>query len=80
MNSAWRYVVLATLLAYSLPSSSQDAVKILFIGSSYFNYNNLPELFEPLSRQSGKELYIDQHMIQDWIRKKPYTSGKWLLK
>lgn len=54
--------MLAILLAYPLPSSSQDALKILFIGSSYFNYNNLPELFMQFSRQGGKELDVDQYI------------------
>ena len=35
--------------------------KILFIGSSYFNYNNLPDLFENLALSSGKEVYVDHH-------------------
>lgn len=34
---------------------------ILFIGSSYFNYNNLPGLFENLALCSGKEVYVDHH-------------------
>ena len=49
-------------IASTLPLSSKEPIKILFIGSSYFNYNNLPELFLQLSEQSGKEVYIDQHM------------------
>ena len=38
-----------------------ESYKILFIGSSYFNYNNLPDLFENLAISSGKEIYIDQY-------------------
>ena len=38
-----------------------ETCKILFIGSSYFNYNNLPDLFENLAISSGKEVYIDHY-------------------
>jgi len=40
--------------------NQRDPVKILFIGSSYFNYNNLPSLFENLVVNSENEVYIDQ--------------------
>jgi len=40
--------------------------KILFIGSSYFNYNNLPGLFRNLAIDSGKEVYIGQRCINGW--------------
>ena len=30
-------------------------IKILFIGSSYFDYNNLPELFRELATAGGKD-------------------------
>jgi parallel beta-helix repeat protein len=39
--------------------SLKDPCKILFIGSSYFNFNNLPGLFEQLTRSAGKDVYID---------------------
>ena len=35
---------------------------MLFIGSSYFNYNNLPETFLELSEHGGEKLIIDQHI------------------
>jgi hypothetical protein len=41
---------------------TKDTCKILFIGSSYFNYNNLPNLFENLTDYSGNEVYIDQYI------------------
>jgi len=37
-------------------------IKILFIGSSYFDYNNLPELFRELATAGGKEILIDSRM------------------
>lgn len=42
------------------PKSDQAQHKILFIGSSYFNFNNLPDLFRNLAINSEKEVYIDQ--------------------
>ena len=39
--------------------SLENPYKILFIGSSYFNYNDLPSLFEGLAQSSGKEVFID---------------------
>lgn len=39
--------------------SLKDQCKILFIGSSYFNVNNLPRLFEQLTLSAGKDVYID---------------------
>ena len=41
----------------------ENPIEILFIGSSYFFYNNLPSLFENLVISSGKEVYIDQQII-----------------
>jgi len=41
---------------------TQESYKILFIGSSYFNFNNLPNLFNNLAGFSGKEVYIDQYI------------------
>ena len=40
-----------------------DACKILFIGSSYFNYNNLPSLFGVLASSANKKVAIGQHII-----------------
>ena len=36
--------------------------KILFIGSSYFDYNNLPEMFSDLALACGKEVIIDSRV------------------
>jgi len=40
--------------------------KILFIGSSYFNYNNLPALFEEFTIDTQKPAYIDSRCINGW--------------
>lgn len=45
---------------YANPNSAQETQKILFIGSSYFNNNNLPALFKNLADSSGKKVYLDQ--------------------
>jgi len=73
-NVGYRYIFsrkiasLLFILAISLnptcihanPDTSQVQFKILFIGSSYFNFNNLPNLFRNFAINSGKEVYIDQ--------------------
>ncbi|MBN1349360.1 T9SS type A sorting domain-containing protein [candidate division KSB1 bacterium] len=43
-----------------IPAFDKEPHKILFIGSSYFNYDDLPSLFKNLVENSGKEVYIDQ--------------------
>lgn len=55
-------LAITLFIACSQPLSSKEPVKILFIGSSYFNYNNLPEIFRELSEQGGEVLFIDQHI------------------
>ena len=44
------------------PENSKDTCKILFLGSSYFGNNNLPNLFKNLTDFSGKNVYIDQYI------------------
>lgn len=36
--------------------------KILLLGNSYFNYNNLMYLFETLATRAGKDVYVDQYV------------------
>jgi hypothetical protein len=45
------------------PETSQDPCKILFIGSSYFTFDDLPGLFKNLAETAGKEVTIDQYII-----------------
>ena len=45
-----------------LKQLTKEPLKILFIGSSYFNYHNLPDLFENLAVTSGWDVYIDQQI------------------
>ena len=40
-------------------TTEPEITKILFIGSSYFNYNNLPEMFKNLAEAGEKKVLID---------------------
>ena len=42
-------------------------LKILFIGSSYFGYNNLPDLFLNLVNSSGKEVFIGNQVASGYL-------------
>ena len=47
--------------------STQKPCEILFIGSSYFSYNNLLALFQNLSDSSGRDVYIDQQITVGYL-------------
>ncbi len=59
-----KYFIFLFLLTLSINNiyakKSSEPCKVLFIGSSYFNFNDLPGLFEGLVISSGREIYIDQ--------------------
>ena len=55
-------LAITLFISCSQPLSSKEPVKILFIGSSYFNYNNLPEIFRQLSEQGGEVVHIEHHI------------------
>lgn len=38
-------------------------VKVLFLGSSYFKYNNLPGLFRNLSQSGGRDVIVEEFYI-----------------
>lgn len=42
---------------------SLDPYNILFIGSSYFNFNNLPGLFKNLADTAGKDIIVDSYAV-----------------
>ena len=42
-------------------SNVTETLKILFIGSSYFNFNDLPGLFENIVQNSHKYVYVDHY-------------------
>lgn len=50
------------LLFSSLSLWAQDTTKVLFIGNSFTNANNLPELFRQLSVGAGEPVVIASHM------------------
>jgi hypothetical protein len=70
MDSMNKVAVLILIMPIALSEKSltagqdpmQEPYKILFIGSSYFAYNNLPGLFENLADHSGKSVNIDQQI------------------
>ena len=47
----------------SIHEQDNDNLKILLIGSSYFNFNNLPEIFENLAHSGGREVFIDTRIL-----------------
>ncbi|MCU0645762.1 MAG: hypothetical protein MUC94_16075 [bacterium] len=57
-----------------------EVFKILFIGSSYFSYNNLPEMFNNLAEAGGKKVFIDTQIKNgtylDYHSTNPATEQK----
>jgi len=39
--------------------NSSESCHVLLIGSSYFNYNNLPEMFVNLAKKGGQSLHVE---------------------
>ncbi|MBU8892332.1 MAG: T9SS type A sorting domain-containing protein [Bacteroidales bacterium] len=46
----------------TVANSETGPLEILFIGSSYFNFNNLPGIVKNLAENSDKDVYIDQYI------------------
>ena len=44
-------------------NSENNDVKVLFIGSSYFSFNDLPQLVKKLIKEEGKDVFIDSRII-----------------
>ncbi|MFC2132880.1 DUF4886 domain-containing protein, partial [Bacteroidota bacterium] len=57
------------------PVSNERALKILFIGSSYFAYNNLPQLFKDLVVKSGKNVDIYTEVTSGYLGDHAYYSS-----
>ncbi|MFC2107140.1 DUF4886 domain-containing protein [Bacteroidota bacterium] len=53
-------LIIFAIIVFVIPVFSQDSTKILFLGSSYFNLNSLPDLIQNLADNSNKDVYIDQ--------------------
>jgi hypothetical protein len=61
------YIVILLTILFLLDVSdtkaqSEESYKILFIGSSYFNFNDLPNLFKNFSSRLGKEILIERQI------------------
>jgi hypothetical protein len=41
-------------------SQQGDTVKVLFIGNSFTNVNNLPNTFYQLASSAGKKVYVEE--------------------
>ncbi|HSG27332.1 MAG TPA: DUF4886 domain-containing protein, partial [Candidatus Krumholzibacterium sp.] len=45
----------------------EDPLEILFIGSSYFSYNDLPQVFRSLSGNAGKKYNVTEAIHNGWF-------------
>ncbi len=54
-------VILVIVSRESANAVDDNPLEILFIGSSYFNYNDLPSLVENMANNSGKDVYIGSY-------------------
>jgi len=63
-------------IEYDNENSLKENYKILFIGSSYFNFNNLPYLFESLSLDSGIEVTVHQRIPNGWYLENHANSNE----
>lgn len=51
----------------NISESTNENLDVLFIGSSYFYYNNLSELFTNLAENSGKEVNAVSHIAKGYL-------------
>lgn len=55
--------LLAFILAIKLTcAQTSDTVRVLFVGNSFTNFNNLPQVFQLLAGGAGKNVVIGAHM------------------
>ena len=66
--------VLMINFGFLFAGNNKSSLEILFIGSSYFNFNNLPNLVNNLASHSGKEIYIDQYIPSGLYRSRDNSS------
>lgn len=58
--------LLISMVCQSKPApvpTSEEGMKVLFIGNSLTYYNNMPQMFDSLATTSGKEVYVDQATV-----------------
>ena len=53
-------LIILTISTFIIADEIDNNTKILFIGSSYFNYNNLPDMVQRLSENGGKPIVIER--------------------
>ncbi len=77
MCCIWKRIVIAGSLSFTLFTAGlgcnplwsskddvdPDATKVLFIGSSYLSFNNLPRLFRRLAEDADKKVHIETRII-----------------
>ena len=55
-------ILISMILFLTNPASAQtDSIKVLFLGNSYTQVNNLPNLFQELSASGGKTVIVDSN-------------------
>lgn len=54
------FFLLGLLLFMTYQSNAQDTTSVLFLGNSYTNANNLPNMFSELSAKAGKTVYVQE--------------------
>jgi len=55
-----KIILTLIFIMYALFIFSQNQLKVLFIGNSLTGFNDLPGLFQELSIESGKSVYVDK--------------------
>ncbi len=46
-----------------IPAPEDGDLRVLFIGSSYFEVNDMPGIFEQISEDAGKPVYVRRHVF-----------------
>jgi|GEM_PF-1202975 len=54
----------------------EDPLEVLFIGSSYFNYNHLPDLFSELCVSADKPVFVDGVIHNGWYLENHVNSAE----
>jgi hypothetical protein len=84
-----RYLfLLIALIVFNvqLSNAQQDTLRILFLGNSFTNANNLPSVFEQLAISAGKKVYVEENSpggytlsghVQNPISLQKIANGHW---
>jgi Secretion system C-terminal sorting domain len=60
-------ILIVTCNSKFIVANDNEPLEILFIGSSYFNYNNLPDLFKNLTSTTGKDVFISKYAVNGML-------------